>query len=125
MLSTPPDARGPDETDRLLQLNHWCEVIAWLRHNYANDFHDGDLRTKFAFYHAICLLADMVRQIQRSEPALLRSMLDVDWSGLIDMRVRLAHIPWRVESDTVWETVTESVPALHLEVRRVISERPE
>ena len=44
---------------------------------------------------------------------------------LIDMRVELAHIPWRVESDAVWETVTESVPALHLEVRRAIAERPE
>lgn len=125
MLSTPPSERGPDENDRLLQLNHWCEVIAWLRQNYTDDFHDGDFRTRFAFYHAICLLADMVRQTQRSAPALLRSIPGVDWNGLIDLRVELAHIPWRVESDAVWETVTESVPALHLEVRRAIAEKRE
>ena len=123
MLSTPPSERGPDETDRILQLNHWCEVIAWLRQNYAADFHDGDFRTRFAFYHAICLLADMVRQTQRSEPALLRSMPNIDWNGLIDLRVGLAHVPWRVGPDAVWEAVTESVPALHTEVRRVMAQR--
>ncbi len=125
MLSTPPDERGPDNADRLLQLNHWCEVIAWLRRNYADDYQGGDLRTRFAVYHAVCLLADMVRQSRQSAPALLRSIPGVDWNRLIAIRVMLAHIPWRVESDAVWETVTESVPALHLEVRRVISERPE
>lgn len=123
MLSTPPDERGPDENDRLLQLNHWCEVIAWLRQNYADDFDDGDFRTRFAFYHAICLLADMVRQTQRSEPALLRSMPGVDWNELIDMRVELAHIPWRADAPGVWQMVTETVPTLYAEVQRVIAER--
>ena len=125
MLSTPPNERGPDENDRLLQLNHWCEVIAWLRENYADDFHNGDLRTRFAFYHATCLLADMIRQTRRSDPALLQSMLGVDWDGLIDTRVMLAHIPWRSESDAVWRIVTETMPALREELRRAIAERPE
>ena len=124
MLSTPPSERGPDENDRLLQLNHWCEVIAWLRQNYAGDYHNGDFRTRFAFYHAICLLADMVRQTQRSDPALLQLIPGVDWNGLVDMRVELAHIPWRADPSGVWRMVTETVPALHTEVRRLMAQRP-
>ena len=123
MLSTPPSERGPDESDRLLQLNHWCEVIAWLCQNYADDFHNGDFRTRFAFYHAVCLLADMVRQIQGSNPALLRSMPGIEWNGLIAIRVVLAHIPWRADASSVWRIATETVPALHTEVRRVIAQR--
>ena len=123
MLSIPPSERGPDETDRLTQLNHWCEVIAWLRQNYADDFRDGDFRTRFAVYHAVCLLADTVRQTRQSDPALLRSMTGVDWNELIDMRVILAHVPWRANESKVWWTVTESVPALHTEARRLMAQR--
>ncbi len=123
MLSTPPDERGPDNTDRLLQLNHWCEVISWLRRNYADDYQDGDFRTRFAFYHATCLLADMARQIQRSDPALLRSMPTVDWDELVAIRVVLVHIPWRADESSVWRTVTETVPELHTEVRRIMAQQ--
>lgn len=123
MLSTPPDERGPDNTDRLLQMNHWCEVIAWLQRNYAYDYQEGDLRTRFAIYHAVCLLADMVRQTRRSAPALLRSMPSVDWEGLMAIRVVLAHIPWRAESNTVWNMVEQDVPALQEELYRIIAQQ--
>jgi hypothetical protein len=124
MLSTPPDERGPDNTDRLLQMNHWREVIAWLQRNYAYDYQEGDLRTRFAIYHVGCLLADMVRQTRRSTPALLRSMPSVDWEGLMAIRVVLAHIPWRAESNTVWEMAERDVPGLQAELRRIIVQRP-
>ena len=123
MLSTPPDELGPDNADRLLQMNHWCEVIAWLRRNYADDYRDGDLRTRFAVYHAVCLLADMVRQSRQSAPALLRSIPGVDWNRLIAIRVVLAHIPWRAESDAVWDMAEQDVPALQEELHRIIAQR--
>ena len=122
MLSTPPDERGFDESDRLRQLEHWCEVIAWLRHRYTDDYLTGDLRTRLAVYQAVCLLADNAKQ---TAPNILGELPAVDWTELVRTRVVLAHIPWRADSDEVWRIVTESVPALQAELRRVIAEEPE
>ncbi len=122
MLSTPPDERGPDETDRLLQLEHWCEVIAWLRHHHAQEYLSGDLRSRLAVYQAICLLAEMAKQ---TAPGTLRDIRNTDWSELLRTRVVLAHIPWRADSEEVWRIVTQTVPALREELRRVIAEQME
>ena len=121
----PPDERGPDESDRLRQMEHWSEVIGWLRDHYADDYQNGDLRTRLAVYQGSCLLADIARQTSETAPTVLQSMPDVDWMGLIGMRVVLAHIPWRAEADRVWRAVTWSVPALQAELRRAIAERSE
>ena len=122
MLSTPPDERGPDESDRIRQLEHWCEVIAWLRHRHASEYLAGELRSRLAVYQAICLLAEMAKQ---TGPSILRTIPNADWSELIRTRVVLAHIPWRAESETVWRIVTDTVPELQEELRRAIAERPE
>lgn len=122
MLSTQPDERGPDESDRLRQLEHWCEVIAWLRHNHAPEYLSGDLRSRLAVYQGICLLAEMAKQ---TSAEVLTAVPNADWSELIRTRVVLAHVPWRAESEAVWRMVTETVPALHEELRRAIAERPE
>ena len=122
MLSTPPDERGPDESDRLRQLVHWCEVIVWLRHHHAQEYLSGDLRSRLAVYQAICLLAEMAKQ---TAPSILRVISNAGWDELIRTRVVLAHIPWRADSEEVWRIITETVPVLREELRRAIAERPE
>ena len=82
-------------------MEHWCRVIGWLRDRYADKYRNGDLRTRLTVHHAVCLLADMARQTAETAPAIPQSMSDIDWRGLIGMRVVLAHIPWRVESAQV------------------------
>ncbi len=65
------DERGPDESDRLRQMEHWSEVIGWLRDHYADDYQNGDLRTRLAVYQGICLLADIARQTSETAPTVL------------------------------------------------------
>ena len=115
MLSTPLNELGPDDSDRLRQMAYWCKVIMWLGDRYAADYLAGDLRTRLAVHQAICLLADIARQ---TDAAILDEMPGGDWRGLIRMRVLLAHIPWRVQSDRVWYAVTISTPALYAELQR-------
>lgn len=119
MLSTAPDAFGPDDSDRIQQMLHWCEVICWMGQNYADDYLAGDLRTLFAIHHAIGLLADVARQ---TDDAVLQEMPCADWAGLAGMRVRLVHIPWRVQPSIVWRAVAESVPLLRSELVRYADE---
>ena len=55
---------------------------------------------------------------RQTDAAILAAMPGGDWRGLIRMRVLLAHIPWRVQSERVWYAVTVSVPALYAELQR-------
>ena len=119
MLSTAPDAFGPDDSDRIQQMLHWCEVIRWMGQNYADEYLAGDLRTSFAVHHAIGLLADMARQ---TDDAVLQEMPGVDWEGLVGMRVMLVHVPWRVRPSLVWRAVVESVLAVQAELMRYAAE---
>ena len=80
---------------------------------------NGDLRTRFAIYHAVGLLADAAKGLGEQ---VLREMPDVDWSDLSDMRVILVHRPWRVDSEIVWYAVTVSIPALLNEIRRYMAD---
>lgn len=115
MLSTAPEALGPDDSDRIQQMLHWCEVIRWMGQNYADEYLAGDLRTSFAIYHAIGLLADIARQ---TDDAILQEMPGIDWAGLVGMGVMLVHVPWQVQTRLVWRAVVESVPALRAELMR-------
>ena len=79
---------------------------------------NGDLRTRFAIYHAIGLLADSAKGLSEQ---VLREMPNVDWSELFKMRVILVHRPWRVDSEIVWDAVTGSVPSLLNEIRQYMA----
>ena len=115
MLFSPPDERGPQPPDRLRQTEHWCEVVIWLCHNYADDYLAGDLRTRLAVYHAIGVLADVSKEIDET----MRASMNVNWQQLSGIRVILVHTPWKVNPNTVWLAATRSVPNLLAELRRV------
>ena len=89
-----------------------------LSRDYQNDYMDGDLRTRFAIYHAIGLIADAANSLSEDAQA---QMPSVNWAGLSGMRIFLVHRPWRVDSEIVWAAVTTSVPALLSEIRRYIA----
>ena len=80
---------------------------------------NGDLRSRFAIYHAVGLLADTAKGLGEQ---ILKDIPNVDWLALSDMRVILVHRPSRVNSEIVWYAVTESVPDLLNEVRQYIAE---
>ena len=42
------------------------------------------------------------------------------WAQIIGMRHRLVHAYWHVSRDRVWETLTENLPPLIAEMRRVL-----
>ena len=120
MLSTLPDDKGPKSDDRLRLVEYWCNVIGCLVQRHRAEYEDGDLRTRWAFYHAMGLIADTAKDIG---PETRGRMVGVDWRGLSSLRTFLVHRPWDVDDQIVWQSATEDIPLLLTEVRRMIAER--
>ena len=114
--STSPSERGPNASDRLRQVEHWCQVVAWLCTHYEAEYRDGDLRTRLAVYHSIGLTVDSVKAFSDETRADIRN---VNWRWLSRTRAILVHQPWRANPRIVWPTATVDIPALLVEVRRV------
>ena len=95
-------------------------MVVWLGEQYAADYHRADLRTRLAMYHAMGLIADASTGL---DDATRDAMPAVDWKELVKMRVILVHVPWKVNSQTVWESATEDIPILLAEVRRLTAQR--
>ena len=114
--SIPPSERGPNASDRLWQVEHWCEVVAWLCTQYEAEYRDGDLRTRLAVYHSIGLIVDSVKAFSDETRAAIRN---IDWRWLSRTRAILVHQPWRANSRIVWSTATSDIPLLLAQLRHL------
>ena len=120
MLSTPQNELGPRPDDRFRLVEFWCEALDWLCKQYPDEYANGDLRTRWAIYHVMGLIADTAKGLgdeTRSQMAV------VNWRGLSGLRTFVVHRPWNVNSRIVWESATEEIPVLLGEVRRLIADR--
>ena len=115
--STQPSELGPEPSDHLGRVEHWCEVVILLAQQHQQGYLDGELRSRLAIYHAIGLIADAARGLR---PEVLQEIPNINWAGLFGMRMILVHRPWLVDSDNVWSAATRDVPTLLAEVRRYI-----
>ena len=118
--STQPSELGPEPSDHLGRVEHWCEVVIWLSQHHQRAYLDGELRSRFAIYHAIGLIADAARGLR---PEVMREIANINWAGLFGMRTILVHRPWLVDSDNVWFAAARDVPSLLAEVRRYAARR--
>ena len=119
-LSIPPSERDPNASNRLRQIEHWCEVVAWLCTRYEAEYRDGDLRTRLAVYHSIGLIVDSVKALSDETRAEIQN---VNWRWLSRTRAILVHQPWRVNSRIVWSTAVGDIPLLLAEVRRAMAQQ--
>ena len=119
-LFLPPSERGPNASDRLRQIEHWCEVVSWLCASYGEEYRAGDPRTRLAVYHSIGLIVDSAKGLSDDVRAAIRN---VDWRWLSRTRAILVHQPWRANSRIVWSTAVGDIPALLVEVRRVTADK--
>ena len=124
MSFIPQNDRGPLLGDRISLLEHWCEVVGWMCREYADDYAAGDLRTRWALYHTMGLVADIAKHLDDDIRAAMTGVTPGDWKGLGDVRVFVVHRPWLVDHSIVWATATEDIPVLLAELRRVTGRNP-
>ncbi|MBC6476830.1 MAG: DUF86 domain-containing protein [Hormoscilla sp. GM7CHS1pb] len=95
------------ESDRMLTLSlvKCIEIIgeaaAWLRH--AARMAGATLRER------------MTKERQQELP-------QIPWPQIISMRNRLIHAYFEIDLDAVWDTVTEDIPVLIVELEQIITE---
>ena len=120
MLSTPPNDHGPRPDDRFRLAEFWCETVGWLCQEYPTAYAVGDLRTRWAIYHVMGLIADTAKGLGNETRA---QMTGVNWRQLSGLRTFLVHRPWDVNPQIVWDAAMEDIPVLLAEVRRLIADR--
>ena len=119
MSFIPQDDVGPASDDRISYLEHWCEVVGWMCREFADDYAAGDLRTRWALYHTVGLVADIARHLDDDIQSAMTGVTPEDWTGLAAVRVFVVHRPGQVDSDIVWATATGDIPVILAELRRV------
>ncbi len=116
MLFIPANERGPDSSDRLRQLEYWCEVAGWLTRLYNREYWEGDVRTRLAIYHCVALIGEVAGHI----PGQVRGgTLDADLSEFTRYRNILVHRPWLADANLVWIAASDLARLVLQQVRRL------
>jgi uncharacterized protein with HEPN domain len=71
--------------------------------------------------HHLMIIGEAVRGI---DPAVRTKYPAVPWRQVAGMRDILVHDYFRINHEIVWETVEKHVPALKIEVERILDELP-
>ena len=95
-------------------VEFWCETIGWLCQQYPAEYSDGDLRTRWAVYHVMGLIADTAKGLGEETRA---RMVGVNWRELSGLRTFLVHRPWDVNPRIVWDSATGDIPLLLAQLR--------
>ncbi|GET41725.1 HepT-like ribonuclease domain-containing protein [Microseira wollei] len=103
-------------------LQHILDETAYIIANYsgldkATFVEDETL--KRAYVRSIEVIGEAVKQLQNP---LRQKYSAIDWRAIAGMRDRLIHNYFGVDYDIVWDVVTNKVPELNAEVRKMIDQ---
>ncbi|MCU0507144.1 MAG: DUF86 domain-containing protein [Anaerolineae bacterium] len=105
----------------LLDIANACENIAeFIREMDSAEFFD-DIKTQSAVMHQILVIGEAVKRLS---PEFRQFHAEIPWKDMAGMRDRLIHDYDNVDLDRVWDTVTESLPALLKQIRPFIPPPP-
>jgi uncharacterized protein with HEPN domain len=85
---------------------------------------DDDLRTKLAVGYALLMISDLLGKIYARSPEFVAAHPTIQWTEIRGLRNRLAHDYFNLNLDVIWETATESVPAMMEALRASIPPNP-
>lgn len=98
-----------DETAYLLQSSAGLDKTTFLQ----------DETLKRAYVRSIEVIGEAVKQI----PDTLRQKYPaIEWRAIAGMRDRLIHGYFGVDYDIVWDVITNKIPVLDIEIKRIMSQ---
>ena len=81
----------------------------------------ADRKTQSAVIRQLEIIGEAAKKL---DPALVHSEPLVPWRQIAGARDRLIHAYFRVDLDAVWSMVEQDVPALRLDIARILQKLP-
>lgn len=91
-----------------------CEMIA----DATREALDSDRKLSLALMRLIEIVGEAAASISKDQQSQLPG---IPWRSVVGMRNRIIHAYFDVDLDIVWKTVTEDLPPLVDELRRILA----
>lgn len=74
--------------------------------------YEADEAVRDAILFRIVVIGEAAKAVVQRDPALAADLSQVEWSALARMRDRITHQYWAVDTQIVWDTAVEEIPAV-------------
>jgi uncharacterized protein with HEPN domain len=112
------------EDDRI-RLRHMLEMAQFIQSTSPGKTRaslDEDMTLQLALTRAVEIIGEAASQVSDE---LRQSLPQIPWGSIIGMRNWLIHAYFNINLDILWNTITESVPSLTVELERLLQSEPE
>jgi uncharacterized protein with HEPN domain len=109
-----------DDRIRILHMIDAAESVEQFAAGKKRGDLDTDRMLLFAIVRAIEVIGDAAGKVTDETQA---ASPGVPWASIIGMRNRLIHGYFDIDSDVVWKTVTEEMPALQRSLKLLVEKR--
>jgi uncharacterized protein with HEPN domain len=94
------------------------EILTFTKNTGYDDFMKNSMM-KYAIIRCLEVIGEAAKRI----PAPVRNKYaDVPWKDMIAMRNKVIHEYFGVDSEILWQTIKEDIPALKKQVQRILEE---
>lgn len=108
--------------DDLIRMRHIIdaatEALGFIRHRRREDL-DHDRQLVWALVKAVEIIGEAAAQLSDEARTQIPG---IPWRNIIGMRNRLVHAYFDVNLDILWKTITDGLPPIIAELKRVIPE---
>ena len=105
-----------------IRLRHMLEAareaVGFAGSRTRSDLDDHML--SFAIVHAIEIIGEAASRVSPEGRA---ACPNLPWASIIGMRNRLIHAYYDIDLDRIWETITDDLPPLIVELQAILSEK--
>lgn len=102
--------------DRLLQHLNEIDIVASRIQGFIEDMAESqfasDEKTQSAVMMGLVLIGEAVAKIDSNNPGFLERTPDISWRQLIELRDLIFDDAYRIDSSTIWNAASKSIPDL-------------
>lgn len=102
--------------DRLLQHLNEIDIVASRIQGFIEDMAEpqfaSDEKTQSAVMMGLVLIGEAVAKIDSNNPGFLEQTPDISWRQLIELRDLIFDDAYRIDSSTIWNAASKSIPDL-------------
>lgn len=107
--------------DDLIRLRHMLDSAREVR-SFANGRQRPDLDRDRQLVLALVKAIEIVGEAAAGVSAETRARIpEIPWTDIVGMRNRLIHAYFDIDLDTVWDTATDDLPPLEVQLAKVIA----